>query len=151
LPTPNPPGDRVMMFFIGFPLLLIPFAIYNIVVFLMPGVSFTEPIMTVPMLSGAEWKISLGDVLVMLGILLLFLEILKATRLGMRAILDHMLSLLLFIFMLGEFVISARVVTSTFFVLVLLSFVDVISGFSVTIRTAQRDMSVEGVERMQSS
>ena len=140
-----------MMLFIGFPLLLIPFAIYNIVAFLMPGVSFTEPLTTVPMLSGGEWKISLGDVLVMLGILLLFVEIIKATRLGMRAIVDDMLSLLLLLAMLGEFVMVARVATSTFFILVLLSFIDVISGFSVTIRTAQRDLSVEGVERMQSS
>jgi hypothetical protein len=140
-----------MMFFIGFPLLLIPFAIYNILVFLTPGLSFTDPVLTVPMLAGAQWQISVGDLLVMLGILLLFLEILKATRLGMRAIMDHMLSLFLFIFMLGEFVMLARVATSTFFLLVLLSFVDVISGFSVTIRTAQRDLSVEGVERMQQS
>jgi hypothetical protein len=140
-----------MMFFIGFPLLLIPFAIYNIVAFLMPGVSFTEPVIAVPMLSGGEWKISVGDLLLMLGILLLFVEIVKATRLGMRAIVDHMLSLVLFIAMLGEFVMVARVATSTFFLLVLLSFVDVISGFSVTIRTAQRDLSVEGVERMQQS
>jgi hypothetical protein len=139
-----------MMFFIGFPLLLIPFAIYNIIAFLMPGLSLTDPVLTVPMLSGAEWKISVGDLLVMLGILLLFVEVLKATRLGMRAIVDNMLSLLLLIAVLGEFVMVARVATSTFFLLVLLSFVDVMSGFSVTIRTAQRDLSVEGVERMQS-
>jgi len=138
------------MMFIGFPLLLIPFAIYNILAFLTPGVSFTDPLLTIPMLSGGEWQISVGDLLVMLGILLLFLEILKATRLGMRSIVDHMLSLVLLIAMLGEFVMVARVATSTFFLLILLSFVDVISGFSVTIRTAQRDMSVEGVERMQS-
>ena len=29
---------------VGFPLLLIPLAIYNIIVFLMPGVSFTDPL-----------------------------------------------------------------------------------------------------------
>jgi hypothetical protein len=139
-----------MMFFIGFPLLLIPFAIYNIIAFLMPGLSLTDPLLTVPMLSGAQWQISVGDLLVMFGILLLFVEVLKATRLGMRAIVDHMLSLLLLIAVLGEFVMVARVATSTFFLLVLLSFVDVMSGFSVTIRTAQRDLSVEGVERMQS-
>jgi hypothetical protein len=138
------------MFFIGFPLLLIPFAIYNIVTFLMPGVSFTDPVLTVPMLSGAEWKISVGDLLLMLGILLLFVEIVKATRLGPRAIIDHMLSLVLLIVVLGEFFMVARVATSTFFLLVLLSFVDVISGLSVTTRTPQRDLSVEGVERMQS-
>ena len=139
-----------MMFFIGFPLLLIPFTLYNIVAFLMPGVSFTEPVLTVPMLSGAEWKISIGDLLLMLAVLLLYLEILKATRLGMRAIMEHMLSLLLFIAMAGEFIIVPRVATSIFFILVLLSFVDVIAGFSVTIRTAQRDLSVEGVEKLPS-
>jgi hypothetical protein len=138
-----------MMFFIGFPLLLIPFAIYNIITFLMPGVSVTEPVMSVGMLSGASWRISISDLLHMLGVLLLYLEILKATRLGMRAIVDHMLSLMLFITMLGEFVIVGRAATSTFFILVLLSFVDVIAGFSVTIRTAQRDLSVEGMGQQQ--
>jgi hypothetical protein len=138
------------MFFIGFPLLLIPFTLYNIVAFLMPGVSFIEPVLTVPMLSGAEWKISIGDLLLMFAVPLLYLEILKATRLAMRAIMDHMLSLLLFIAMAGEFIIVPRVATSIFSILVLLSFVDVIAGFSVTIRTAQRDLSVEGVEKLPS-
>jgi hypothetical protein len=32
------------MSMIGFPLLLIPLAIYNIIVFLMPGVSFVDPV-----------------------------------------------------------------------------------------------------------
>jgi hypothetical protein len=138
------------MFLIGFPLLLIPFTIYNIIAFLMPGVSFTDPVLTVPMLSGAEWKIGIGDLLVMLAVLLLYLEILKATRLGMRAMMDHVLSLLLFIAMAGEFIIVPKAATSTFSTLVLVSLVDVIAGFSVTVRTAQRDLSVEGIEKLQS-
>jgi len=39
---------------VGFPLLLIPFAIYNIIAFLMPSVSFAEPLVRLPLVSGAE-------------------------------------------------------------------------------------------------
>jgi hypothetical protein len=137
-----------MMFFLGFPLLLIPFAIYNIIAFLMPGVSFTDPVMIIDMLSGAQWRVSTGDLLHMFAILLLYLEILKATRLGMRSIVDHMLSLILFIAMAGEFVLVGRVATSTFFILILISFVDVIAGFSVSIRSARRDLSIDGAQRL---
>ena len=48
---------------VGFPLLLIPLAIYNIIVFLMPGVSFTDPLVKLTLMSGAEWTVTLSDVL----------------------------------------------------------------------------------------
>jgi hypothetical protein len=138
------------MFLLGFPLLLIPFAIYNIIAFLMPGVDFNDyanPLVTIPMLRGEGTKVSTGDLLVLFAILILFVEIVKATRLGSRSIIDHLLSLVLFIAMLGEFVIVKEAATSTFLLLVTLSFVDVIGGFSVTIRSAQRDIGLEGIER----
>jgi hypothetical protein len=50
--------------------------------------------------------------------------------------------------MLLEFIMVQRAATDTFFVLLLLSLVDVIGGFTITIRTAQRDMSLEGMERL---
>ncbi len=131
------------MFLIGFPLLLIPFAIYNIVAFLF-GSGFTDTLFNVRMISGAEWGVTTSDILVLLGILLLFVEILKSTRMGMRAIVDHILSFVLFVAMLAEFITVGKAATSTFFVLLALSFVDVVSGFSVTIRTAQRDIALDG-------
>jgi hypothetical protein len=138
------------MFLIGFPLLLIPFAIYNIVVFLMPGVSFTAPLFNINMLSGATWAVSAADLLHLLAILLLFAEVLKSTRFGLKSIVDHMLSLLLFIGMLIEFIMVARAANSTFFILLIITLVDVMAGFSVSIRTAQRDLAVESVERVPS-
>ena len=35
---------------VGFPLLLIPLAVYNIIAFLMPSVSFTDVLFKVPMI-----------------------------------------------------------------------------------------------------
>jgi hypothetical protein len=135
------------MFLIGFPLLLVPFAIYNIIVFLMPGVTWAAPVMTVHMISGADWIMSAGDVLVAFAVLLLFGELLKSTRIGVRTVVDHGLSLILFLGMLVEFLLVPQASSSTFFLLLVLSFVDVLGGFAVTLRTAQRDLTVEGIDR----
>jgi hypothetical protein len=40
--------------------------------------------------------------------------------------------------------------TATFFLLLVVSFIDVLGGFAVTLRSAQRDLTVEGVERVSS-
>jgi hypothetical protein len=132
------------MFILGFPLLLIPFAIYNIVAFLMPGVSWTGVLTTVHIVSGADWTMSAGDMLVVLAIFLLFGEMMKSTRIGVRSVVDHGLSLVLFLAMLVEFLLVAQAATATFFLLLVISFVDVMGGFAVTLRTSQRDLTVDG-------
>jgi len=138
------------MFMLGFPLLLIPFAIYNIIAFLMPGVSWTGVISTVHMVSGADWTMSAGDTLIAFAIVLLCGEIIKSTRVGLRTVVDHALSLILFLGMLVEFLLVKQAATGTFFLLLVVSFIDVLGGFAVTLRSAQRDLTVEGVERVSS-
>jgi len=138
------------MFMLGFPLLLIPFAIYNIIAFLMPGVSWTGVISTVHMVSGADWTMSASDMLIAFAIVLLCGEIIKSTRVGLRTVVDHALSLILFLGMLVEFLLVKQAATATFFLLLVVSFIDVLGGFAVTLRSAQRDLTVEGVERVSS-
>jgi len=138
------------MYLIAFPLLLIPFALYNMIAFLL-SVDFNATVFSVPLMSGRSMPLSLGDLLVLLAVLLLYLEILKATRLSTKAIVDHVLSIILFIAMVIEFLAVQRAATSTFLIMLALSFVDVIGGFTITIRTAQRDLAVEGVDRMAAS
>jgi len=138
------------MFMLGFPLLLVPFAIYNIIAFLMPGVSWTATVTTVHMASGADWSMSVGDMLIALAILLVCGEVFKSTRIGTRTIVDHGLSLILFLGMLVEFILVTQAATATFFLLLVLSFVDVLGGFAVTLRSARRDLTVEGVEHVSS-
>lgn len=132
------------MFMLGFPLLLVPFAIYNIVAFLMPGLSWTAALSSVHMVSGAVWTMSAGDMLVALAVLMLFGEMMKATRIGIRTVVDHALSLILFLGMLVEFLLVKQAATATFFLLLVISFIDVLGGFAVTLRSAQRDLTVEG-------
>ena len=129
------------MYLIGFPLLVIPFAIYNMIAFLTPGLTWTASVATIHLISGQDWTVTPEDILLAFAILLLGVEIVKATRMGIRGLIDHILSMVLFIVMLVEFLLVARAGTSTFFILMVISLVDVLAGFIITARTAQRDIS----------
>ncbi|HEX5211799.1 MAG TPA: hypothetical protein VFW22_08715 [Pseudolabrys sp.] len=134
------------MFLIGFPLLLVPFAIYNIVAFLMPGVSWTGTLATVHMKSGHEWALSGGDLLVVLALLLLFVEMAKVVRHGRRSIVDHGLAFIVFGGMLAEFVLVAQAASAVFFLLVVMSFFDLLGGFALRVRYPRREPAVDHVE-----
>lgn len=120
---------------IGFPLLLIPLALYNIIVFLMPDVAFTAPLVTLPLPSTATWTVTLGDVLLALGIILLLFEMVRAARPGAKYLTDHLLSLLVFGGAAAEFALLKQFATSTFFLLTLLAAIDFLGGTSIALRS----------------
>jgi hypothetical protein len=123
------------MSMVGFPLLLIPLAIYNIIVWLMPGVSLAEPLVTLPiMTSGAQWPVTPSDVLVTLGILMLLFEVIKGARPGAKFLTDHLLSLIVFGGALAEFLLWPRFANSAFFLLTLLALVDFLTGVTLRVR-----------------
>lgn len=119
---------------VSFPLLLIPLAVYNIIVFLMPGVSFADPLFRLTLLSGAVWGVSLSDVLLALAVLLLLLEVIKGARPGAKYLMDHLLSLVVFCAAAAEFLLWPKFASSTFFLLALLSLVDFLSGLALRVR-----------------
>ena len=136
------------MFLLGVPLLIVPFLIYNIVAFAMPGVSWVEPLPPIEMVSGGKWEMSYGDLLVVLAIILLFIEIVKATRIGMRTIIVHMLAAVLFAACLVEFLLVKQAATSTFFILLVITFVEMLAGFTISIRTAQRNIELDSADKI---
>ena len=115
----------------GFPLLLIPLAIYNIIAFLMRDVSFAAPLFTVPLPSGTGWPVTLTDGLLTLGILMLLCEVIKGARSGSKYLTDHLLSLLIVCGAGAEFVLLPPFGNSTYFLLTLLALVDFLSGISL--------------------
>jgi hypothetical protein len=132
---------------VGFPLLLIPLAIYNIIVFLMPGVSLAEPIVTVPLVSGAEWPLTLSDMLLALGIVVLLLEVIKGARPGAKFLTDHLLSLIVFGGAAAEFLLWPRFGNSTYFLLALLALADFISGLALRARRGTQVVAPAAVSR----
>ena len=133
------------MFVLGFPLLLVPFAVYNIVAFIfrLPDDFWTTRAATVHMMSGQEWVVTWEDVLIAFAILLLWVELIKATRIGMRSVMDHILAMMLFIGMLVEFLLVKEAGTSTFFLLVTIALVDVLAGFIIGMRAGRRQVEVD--------
>ena len=123
---------------------LLAFVIIAYVAFAAGGADFTLTRFTVPMPSGAVWDISLGDMMLAFSLFVLFFEVLKSTRTGGNSVVDHALSMMVFVACLILFLVWPPAGTSLFFLIMLATLVDVIAGFSVTIRSARRDYSVGG-------
>jgi len=128
------------------PLMLIPFILYNLAMvgaFGGGGTASLETIVTsVHMMSGATWTMSLGDLFIVIALIILFLEIFKATRRSSLALIDHLFSMALFVVFLVEFLLVQGAATQIFFILMLISLVDVIAGFTVSIKSASRDVAI---------
>lgn len=119
------------MSMIGFPLLLIPLAIYNIIVFLMPGTPLADGLFPITLMSGVIWQVTLSDILLALGILMLMFEVMKGARPGGKYLTDHLLSLIVLCGAAAEFLLLPQFGTSTFALLTMLALVDFLSGISL--------------------
>jgi hypothetical protein len=126
----------------GVPLLA--FVVMAYVAFASAGADFMLTRFSVAMPSGATWQITLGDAMLAFALFVLFFEILKSTRTGGNSVVDHALSMIVFVVALILFLIWGPGATSLFFLITLTCLIDVIAGFSVTIRAARRDYTVGG-------
>jgi len=124
------------MYLIAFPLLLIPFALYNMIVFLL-NMPFSDVVFSIPLAGDRRLPVTTGDLLVMLAMFLLYVEVLKAARLSKGAM-DHVLAVLLFAGMAAELALVPRAATTTLLLLAALAFIDVITGLSLAIRRRAR-------------
>lgn len=122
---------------VGFPLLIIPFAFFNMAVFLL-NMSFTETVFSIPLQHDREMPVDLGDLIVAIGILLLWIELVKAVRPGGKSMIEHIISFLLFAGMAAELVFVPEAESPTLLLLAVLGFVDFMAGISA--RLAQPKM-----------
>src|SRR5215475_11482601 len=132
---------------VGFPLLLIPLAIYNIIALLMPDVPLSGPLVKLTLVPGIEWQVTLGDILLALGLLLLLLEIIKGAR-GPKYLTDHLLSFVVFAGAAAEFVMLPKFGTSTFFLLSLMAMVDFFGGIALRTRRVAAPAAVAVSQRV---
>jgi hypothetical protein len=133
------------MYLIAFPLLLIPFALYNMIAFLL-NMPFTDTVFVIPLAGDRRLPVTTGDLLVMLGMLFLYVEALKAGRFGSKGVMDHVLAFLLFAAMAAELVLVPQAATTTLLMLTVLAFVDVITGLSLAGRGKPQEIVIEGAD-----
>jgi peptidoglycan biosynthesis protein MviN/MurJ (putative lipid II flippase) len=135
----------LMKFFLYFPFLAIVLAAYNVA--MLAGVDFeaNPAVFHIPhMTRETPMTIGAADLIVGVGIVLLFLEIVKAARMSRSTVVDHMLSMAVFIVFLVELIVAAGAGTAAFMLLTLLSLIDLVAGFTISIATARRDFSIGG-------
>jgi hypothetical protein len=132
-----------------FPVLLVVMVIYNVIA-VAHGLAGNEAMQTVlsrahvtfHMFSGDLWDFSLGDLLVTLGFVCLFIEIVKATRTSRRALVNHGLSVVVFVIAIVEFIVVKGFSTSVFFFIMVMTAFDVIAGYTISIVAAEHDLGV---------
>ena len=136
--------------FAALPFLALPVLIYNALVMTMPlrfhsvvaQDHMAQHILNVHIASGGMWAINLGDLLIFITLVILFVELLKSTTSRQVAIINHSLSMVLFVFCLVEFLLFPAFATSTYFLITTMVILDVLAGFIVTIVASRREIDV---------
>ena len=127
------------------PLLIIPFILFNVGLAGAFGAStgdiWAMELLSVPMMSGGVWTMTLGDMLIVVALVLFFVEVVKATRTSTTSVIDHLLSTFVFVAFLVEFLLVQGAAHSVFFTLMVIALIDVLAGFSVSIKSAGRDVN----------
>ena len=106
------------------------------------GAVFDTELFSFTLISGGTWTFTLGDLVLLITFVALFVEILKAVRTSNVALLDHGLSTIVFVICLVEFLLVPQAATSIFFFIMIAALIDVIGGFSVGLTAARRDLGV---------
>ena len=94
------------------PLIALVIALYNVTVIAM-FMPLDWIVWRMGLVSGAVWEMTLGDALVAFGIVLLFFEVLNAGSARAATLVNHTLSLGVFVFALVEFLLVPWCGTST--------------------------------------
>lgn len=126
------------------------FSIVTILYLLMAylfGINFelgADPLFKMPLPSAAEWSPTWSGLFIMIGVIALYFEIVKSTKTGTGTIVEHALSMLVFIACLMLFLFAQKAGTSTFLIITMMSLLDVVAGFNITIASARRDFTMGG-------
>ncbi len=125
------------------PLIVIAFILYNIVVLLGHGTeALDSTLFNMKLLSGGIWTFKIADLLILVTLILLFIEIVKSTYSTSSSLIDHGLSMLVFIACGIEFLTVPQAATSVFFVIMAATLIDVVGGYTIGIRVAKRDLNI---------
>ncbi|MGF1624905.1 MAG: hypothetical protein ACFCVH_08475 [Alphaproteobacteria bacterium] len=126
----------------------IPFIGVVAVVYLVVGVisssALSGSLLEVTLFSGALWSLATSELFIILGLIALLVELLKALRIGGHSAVDHMLSMLVFVGCLLCFLLWGVAATTGFLLITIMALVDVMAGFAVSLATARRDISIDG-------
>lgn len=125
------------------PLIIVVLILYNVIVALLgPEILSKLLLPEIKMLSGGVWTFTWGDFIILLTFIMLFIEIVKATYTSTASLIDHGLSMLVFVACLIEFLMTPLAANSVFFMIMIAALIDVVAGYTIGIRVARRDLTL---------
>lgn len=133
----------------AFPLLFIMIVLYALLTF--GGGLFAHhdmhtfvdrEILNLGLISGDRWSLKVGDLFTLIALMLLFVEVVKATRTTTRELINHGLSMVTFVIALILFITVKGFATSTFFIMTMMTLFDVIAGYTISIIAAEHDLGM---------
>lgn len=129
------------------PLIVLALIFYNVVVVLGGGAGaeqiLKQEIVAIPMV-GHRAPVTWGDVIIALTLILLFVEVVKSTHSSSSSLIDHGLSMIVFVICLVEFLLVEKAATGVFLNITLATLIDVVAGYTIGIRVARRDLQIGG-------
>ncbi len=134
-----------MKFFKITPSFLFILILYNVILFTVQGETqnvLNADLFNLHLISGSLVALSINDLLIIFGVIALYIEIFKSTRASSFSVIEHAFSMLVFVAFLIEFIVIRNAGNSGFLILTLMSLLDVIAGFTVSISTARREFPV---------
>lgn len=124
------------------PLTVLSLIVYIVLGYGLGGAPWHNEIVDFKMMSGAGWSLEIGDLVIVFGLLMLFFETLRSARPARGStIANHIISTIVLIVYIVAFIVWDMASTSLFFILTVIALFDVVAGFTITIRTAQRDIA----------
>ncbi|OYW99737.1 MAG: hypothetical protein B7Z14_11110 [Bosea sp. 32-68-6] len=135
-------GDEMLRFF---PFMVLAVGAYGLTV-VVSGVPLTMEVGAFNLPSATRFSLTVSELLLALSTIVLFFEIMNATSAKSSSILNHGLSMLVFIACFIGFLLVPGFGTGTFLIITLMALVDVVAGYSISILTARRDMTLGGQE-----
>lgn len=127
------------------PLTLIPLILFNILGYTMGGNPWGNELFHIPLISGVTWPVTISDLMILLGLAMLFFETLRSAQPARGGVItNHIISTILLVVYIVEFIVVPVAGDSLFFILTAMALFDVVAGFTISIRTAQRDIAFGG-------
>lgn len=123
-----------------FPFMVLAVAAYAVVVALL-GAPLVHEIVGFGLPSGERFALTTSEALLAFATIVLFFEIMNASSARSSSIINHGLSMLVFIACFVAFLMLPGFGTGTFLIITLMALVDVVAGYSISILTARRDMT----------
>ncbi|HXF53173.1 MAG TPA: hypothetical protein VNK52_03525 [Hyphomicrobiaceae bacterium] len=128
------------------PLLVIVFILYNLLVVFGGADANTflaKEVVPIPLMT-TTLMLSWADLLILLTMVLLFVELMKATYTSTSSLLNHGLSTLVFVVCLIELLMVPQAATPVFFLVTVATLIEVVASYTIGIRVARRDLSLGG-------